>query len=46
VNFYKINIYTNAFKVTGQNSFSEYFIEVIHPILLVYLNDIFKKIKM
>jgi len=37
--------YTNAFKVTGQNSFSEYFIEVIHPILLVYLNNIFKKNK-
>ena len=37
--------YTNAFKVTGQNSFSEYFIEVIHPILLIYVNDIFKNNK-
>nr|WP_312578205.1 TetR/AcrR family transcriptional regulator C-terminal domain-containing protein [Sedimentibacter sp.] len=37
--------YTNAFKVTGQNSFSEYFIEVIHPILVVYLNSIFKRNK-
>lgn len=33
--------YTNAFRVTGQNSFSEYFIEVMHPILTVHLNDIF-----
>lgn len=37
--------YTNAFKVTGQNSFPEYFIEVIHPILLIYVNDIFKNNK-
>lgn len=37
--------YTNAFKVTGQNSFSEYFIEVIHPILLIYVNDVFKNNK-
>lgn len=37
--------YTNAFKVTGQNSFSEYFVEVIHPILVVYINNIFYKNK-
>lgn len=37
--------YTNAFKVTGQNSFSEYFIEVIHPILILYLNNVFQKNK-
>lgn len=33
--------YTNAFKVSGQNSFSEYFIEVMHPMLVVYLKDVF-----
>lgn len=33
--------YVNAFEVTGQNSFSEYFIEVMHPLLVVYLKDIF-----
>jgi len=44
--FYENKVfYINAFKVTGQNSFSEYFIEVIHPILLVYVNDIFKNNK-
>lgn len=44
--FYENKVfYTNAFKITGQNSFSEYFIEVIHPILLAYLNGIFKNNK-
>lgn len=37
--------YTNAFKVSGQNSFSEYFVEVLHPILIVHLNDVFNKKK-
>ncbi|WMJ75835.1 MULTISPECIES: TetR/AcrR family transcriptional regulator C-terminal domain-containing protein [unclassified Sedimentibacter] len=37
--------YKNAFKVTGQNSFSEYFIEVLHPILVVHLNDVLKNNK-
>lgn len=37
--------YKNAFQVTGQNSFSEYFIEVLHPILTVHLNDVFKNKK-
>jgi len=41
--FYKNKIfYKNAFQVTGQNSFSEYFIEVLHPLLTVHLNDVFK----
>ncbi len=34
--------YKNAFEVTGQNSFSEYFTEILHPILTFYLNEIFK----
>ena len=34
--------YCNALKVTGQNSFSEYFHEVMHPIILSYINDIYK----
>lgn len=37
--------YKNAFQVTGQNSFSEYFIEVLHPILTVQLNNVFKNNK-
>lgn len=37
--------YKNAFQVTGQNSFSEYFIEVLHPILTAQLNNIFKNNK-
>lgn len=40
--FYRNKIfYKNAFQVTGQNSFSEYFIEVLHPILEVHLNNVF-----
>ncbi len=39
------SFYRNAFQVTGQNSFSEYFIEVLHPILTIHLNDIFKNSK-
>jgi len=34
--------YSNALKVTGQNSFSEYFNEVIHSIILPCFDDIFK----
>lgn len=37
--------YKNAFEVTGQNSFSEYFIEILHPILTLHLNEIFKNNK-
>lgn len=33
--------YKNAFAVTGQNSFSEYFIEVTHLILKMQLSEIF-----
>jgi probable dihydroxyacetone kinase regulator len=44
--FYENRVfYTNAFKVTGQNSFSEYFIQVIHPILVIYINQILGKSK-
>jgi len=31
--------YTNALKVRGQNSFSEYFVEVIHPIIHTQISD-------
>ncbi|MGI6330564.1 MAG: TetR/AcrR family transcriptional regulator C-terminal domain-containing protein [Zhaonellaceae bacterium] len=34
--------YTNALSVTGQNSFSEYFNEIMHHIILPYFDDIFK----
>ena len=46
-NYFYVNksFYRNAFQVTGQNSFSEYFIEVLHPILTVQLNDVFKNNK-
>lgn len=37
--------YINAFEVTGQNSFSEYFSEVTHAILKVQLKEIFKNNK-
>ena len=44
--FYENKVfYKNAFQVTGQNSFSEYFIEVLHPILTVQLNNVFKNNK-
>lgn len=33
--------YSNALKVTGQNSFSEYFSQVLHPIILAHVNEIF-----
>lgn len=33
--------YSNALKVRGQNSFSEYFAEVLHPIILSDVNEIF-----
>lgn len=35
--------YTNALQVTGQNSFRDYFAEVLHPIILIYLREIFSK---
>lgn len=34
--------YSNALKVKGQNSFSEYFIEILHPIVYSQLEEIFK----
>jgi len=34
--------YVNALKVRGQNSFSEYFNEVMHPIIYAQFEDIFK----
>lgn len=34
--------YSNALKVRGQNSFSEYFNEVMHPIIHSQLEDIFR----
>jgi len=34
--------YCNALQVSGQNSFSEYFNEVMHPLILVHYEDIFK----
>ncbi|MDD2494199.1 MAG: dihydroxyacetone kinase transcriptional activator DhaS [Tissierellia bacterium] len=37
--------YKNAFEVTGQNSFSEYFTDTIHNILKVQLSEIFKNKK-
>lgn len=37
--------YRNAFEVKGQNSFSEYFNEVLHSILAVHLEDAFKNKK-
>ncbi|MDD3226669.1 MAG: TetR/AcrR family transcriptional regulator C-terminal domain-containing protein [Tissierellia bacterium] len=37
--------YRNAFEVKGQNSFSEYFNEVLHSILAVHLEDVFKNKK-
>ncbi|WP_434510514.1 TetR/AcrR family transcriptional regulator C-terminal domain-containing protein [Desulfitobacterium sp. AusDCA] len=40
--FYKNRIfYSNAFKVTGQNSFSEYFEEIMHPIILSQCIEVF-----
>lgn len=36
------SFYTNALQVRGQNSFSEYFTEVLHPILLSQNKEIFK----
>lgn len=39
------SFYKNAFEVTGQNSFSEYFSEVTHSILKVQLEEIFKSKK-
>ena len=35
------SFYSNALRVTGQNSFSEYFNEVMHTIILPYFDDIF-----
>lgn len=40
--FYKNRaFYSNALKVTGQNSFSDYFGEVLHPIIMSYVNEVF-----
>ncbi len=35
------SFYSNALKVRGQNSFSEYFNEVMHPLILAHFSDIF-----
>lgn len=35
------SFYSNALQVKGQNSFSEYFHEVLHPLVLAYFADIF-----
>ncbi len=44
--FYENKVfYKNAFEVKGQNSFSEYFNDVLHSILAVHLEDIFKNKK-
>lgn len=41
--FYKNRVfYCNALQVTGQNSFSGYFNEVMHPLILSYIKEIFK----
>ncbi|NLC04704.1 MAG: TetR family transcriptional regulator [Tissierellia bacterium] len=37
--------YCNALKVKGQNSFSEYFTELLEPIILTHFDDIFSNIK-
>ncbi len=39
------DFYCNALKVTGQNSFSEYFIEVLEPFMLINFGNIFEKHK-
>ena len=36
------DFYRNALKVTGQNSFSDYFIEVIQPVFLIYFESVFE----
>jgi probable dihydroxyacetone kinase regulator len=36
-----LDFYKNAFRETGQNSFSEYFIEVLHPLITANLHDTF-----
>lgn len=44
--FYENKVfYKNAFEVKGQNSFSEYFNEVLHSVLVVNLEDVFKNKK-
>ena len=37
------NFYCNALKVRGQNSFSDYFVEVLEPFMLVNFGNIFEK---
>jgi probable dihydroxyacetone kinase regulator len=37
--------YSNALKVTGQNSFSEYFTEIMHPLLLSHCEGFFENDK-
>lgn len=40
--FYENRVfYANALQVRGQNSFSEYFNEVMHPLIVAHFNDIF-----
>ncbi len=34
--------YSNALKVKGQNSFSEYFAEVFNPVIQTYFDEVFK----
>lgn len=41
--FYENRVfYSNALRVTGQNSFSEYFTEVMHPLIHSGIEEIFK----
>ncbi len=35
--------YINAFEIKGQNSFSDYFVEIIEPVISVYLQELFKE---
>ncbi|NLC66879.1 MAG: TetR family transcriptional regulator [Clostridium sp.] len=37
--------YINAFEIKGQNSFSDYFIEIIEPVIAVYVEDLFKEME-
>lgn len=40
--FYKEQVfYRNALNVRGQNSFQDYFIEIIHPFVYAFVQDIF-----
>ena len=37
------DFYRNALEFDGQNSFKEYFIEILNPILLLFFQDVLKK---